>query len=107
MKDNERARVLQKEQAELEQRSSQLERMMQAVDDSSEVEDDFKGKLEKMVQATQELNTLLDSLEGPAELQGVRQPPCLCSPALLPLPCATDLSHALMQQVSLAVMCFS
>ena len=68
-----------------------------------EVEDEFKEKLAEMVEATQELNTLLDIMEALAESQGMRQPLCLCSLTLLPLPCATGHSHAWMRQVRSAM----
>ena len=80
-KDNDRAGALLEEQAKLDQRRAQLKTLMQAVDDSVEVEEDVSQNLAKMVQATQELNSLLDRLEDLAEPQGMRQPPyLLCCP---------------------------
>ncbi|CAL5229188.1 g12467 [Coccomyxa viridis] len=69
-KDNDRAGALLEEQAKLDQRRAQLKTLMQAVDDSVEVEEDVSQNLAKMVQATQELNSLLDRLEDLAEPQG-------------------------------------
>ena len=84
-KDNERARVLLTEQTELEQRLDQLSAMSEALEESRGLEHDVKQNLAQVVQATQELNSLLDRLEGSAELQGMR----LCF--LFALPCASGL----------------
>ncbi|CAL5229187.1 g12466 [Coccomyxa viridis] len=83
-KDNERARVLLTEQTELEQRLDQLSAMSEALEESRGLEHDVKQNLAQVVQATQELNSLLDRLEGSAELQGAPSPvPVSTSPAEL------------------------